>query len=1728
MSENRNGGLAFKATLDIDDFNASAEAMERRIRSSATTVGYEAERMDQSILDFARNGAKYIVTYLIANGLSKVASSIVQVRGQFQQLEIAFETMLGSASKSQTLMAQMIDTAAKTPFDLTGVAMGAKQLLAYGFEAEKVNETLIRLGNIASGLSIPLGDMVYLYGTTMTQGRLYAQDMRQFMGRGIPLAKELASMYGKTTEEINAMVSAGKIGFADVEKVIYGMTDAGGQFYNLMHKQSASLTGMIANLGDAWDMALNDLGEQYQDVFAKGIEGATYLVEHLDDILRITKAIAIAYGTYKAAIVVNTIATKGYTGVALIDNTVRQAKLSLMREEQRLTGQTIADNTKLTASQIANTKALESQLTAKERLNIVSRLRVGAIQQMLTAQQQQYLSTLGLTTSSEGYESAAMGVLTSDQKLALSKLDLSSKSAIYRSALQQEILSKKQSADASLNVMRANVKSAYAKMEDAKQSAILAMQRSESARYELYWAKQSGDATKISVAEKKLEGAVENQAIARKAALASSTDFHTKKKQLETAATASSTVATTADTVAKGAATTSTNLLSVATAKLNIALKTLWASMKANPVGWVITIIGLAVSAFTMFKSKTDESTDAMGEFSDTTRKEVDNLNMLISVLKNTENGTKAHKSALDKVNAILKEYNKELIDEKTTVDQLNQKYRELTEAINESAAARVKAKYIEQYQKDQSESVTDATAKLKKEGGGLKDYEFNEITGQGYWRAIKPIQDMNQAIYDMIELQAVESAENLKNLTGDAYTKAFSDTVNRIADQVQAASGSSDKDIQAFTANISNYLFKVTESVRTLESNTNSLNESMNQFISTGNNLPGNEKVDYLSMSLSELDKIVRDTNKEIDDINSKSVSVKTDNSKLNELLNTLSEVNNAISGKEADLNTEAGIETRIKQLKDERSEVIINSKRYKELSSTIETLEKRLPKRTSKTENVESQLDEKQIQSQIRLEQARIEIMEDGHEKRRALLDLQHRTNLLAINKEEKELIKTRKEAGKGGLTSDESATFQSRRDVENKAYLKAQNKVFDDEIRYKKEQYQLYWRWVESMGKDVADQKFSKLLQNGESYKAYLETQIANLRSKQQSSALSEGETNLLINVTSELNQINGVKSAMDLFKESMTNAINEAQTLAEKIQIVADYKKKLESGNSGIINKDDQANANLFVSEQEAENQKAIQQRLANDFKSFEERKTAIVTEFGLLRMQKQVQLNEELLARINKGEADALSAVNAEQLKQSADWQNLFVNLDYLSASEIERILANIRGKLNDADLKLNPVDYNALVESLNDAKAKLIAANPFKVLGQSFSEYIKKLREVKEAQEKNLSEEEIQKLKVSANMALQNTISSIASINDMVQSVGSSISGVADSFGEDKLSQDINNITDLMGATAQAGTGVAKIISGDIVGGVKDLATGLANAVQIFNRMHDQKKERQIQQLQKEIDKLAKSYKELGDQIERAYGKDKAELIEAQNKSLEDQNKAMRRQIEAEKSKKKADKEKIKDWQDQIAENEKEIAENRKYNIVEAIIGTDIKSAIDQFADAYADAWAKGEKAAGKSADVVKDLIKKSIIETLKGKLQPEVEAFMAYLADALKDGIISDAEQRMIDDWEKRLENMTDRELAGKEKWLKNEDTVEDDPVDPLTGAISKMSEETGSVIAGKLNAMVINQGDTNKTLAEALIYQKQIEANTRVSASELVQIKESLRRIENKESSLLSQGIE
>lgn len=289
------GQLNIQAKLDINDLIKTAA----RYRQEVTRMGVVTDQQG-NVMSTAWTRMKQAATAYLS---LDIARKIAETRGQFQQLEVAFTTLLGSQEKSAALMSQLVETAAKTPFDLKGVADGARQLLAYGFAAEDVNETLIRLGNVAAGLGLPLERLTFLYGTTAVQGRLYARDMLQFQSSGIPVLQGLADMYGKTTSEINDMVTAGKIGFEDVRKVIEQMTNEGGKFYNLMENQSKTITGQISNLGDALDMMFNNIGQANEGIISDVISGATYIVENYEKVLNILKILIATYGTYKASLI---------------------------------------------------------------------------------------------------------------------------------------------------------------------------------------------------------------------------------------------------------------------------------------------------------------------------------------------------------------------------------------------------------------------------------------------------------------------------------------------------------------------------------------------------------------------------------------------------------------------------------------------------------------------------------------------------------------------------------------------------------------------------------------------------------------------------------------------------------------------------------------------------------------------------------------------------------------------------------------------------------------------------------------------------------------------------------------------------------------------------------------------------------------------------------------------------------------------------------------------------------------------------------------------------------------------------------------------------------------------------------------------------------------------------------------------------------------------------------
>lgn len=300
------GSVHFESTYDNSRLINGINQDNRTVGQWATNIQKQGGAVEQTFKNMAQAAAAYVSVQFAA----RIGSEIIKVRGEFQQLGIAFETMLGSKAKADQLMQEAITFAAKTPFTLTDVASNIKQLMAMGIATEDVMGTMKSLGDVAAGVSVPISRIAINYGQVATMGKLQGRELRDFAMAGIPLIDELAKNLGKAKNEIQEMVSAGQIGFKDVEKAFQTMSGEGGKFFNLMEEQNLSVTGQISNLTDKVQVMLNEIGKANEGIIYGGISGIAGLVDHYKGILDVLKVVAATYGTYKAAVIAAAVAQK--------------------------------------------------------------------------------------------------------------------------------------------------------------------------------------------------------------------------------------------------------------------------------------------------------------------------------------------------------------------------------------------------------------------------------------------------------------------------------------------------------------------------------------------------------------------------------------------------------------------------------------------------------------------------------------------------------------------------------------------------------------------------------------------------------------------------------------------------------------------------------------------------------------------------------------------------------------------------------------------------------------------------------------------------------------------------------------------------------------------------------------------------------------------------------------------------------------------------------------------------------------------------------------------------------------------------------------------------------------------------------------------------------------------------------------------------------------------------
>lgn len=1670
--DNINGGLAFAATLDIKDFNVSADAMNARVKQLSDTTAAKAAEMDQSLLTFAKNGAAYITSYLVGQGMTNLLTSIVQVRGQFQQLEIAFETMLGSKSKAHELMQQMEETAAKTPFDLDGVANGAKQLLAYGESADKVNDTLVRLGNIASGLSLPLNDIVYLYGTTMVQGRLYAADVRQFTGRGIPLVKELAKMYGVTADEINNMVSAGKIGFPDVQKVLNKLTDEGGQFYNLMEKQSKSLTGMISNLGDTWDQVQDHLGEQNQDLFAGAINAAGYFLEHLEDILKMVKAVAIAYGSYRAALVLNTIATKGFTGVALINNTVEQSKIALLKVRATLTGEVAAQTAAMTAAEKAHVASLQAELTAEEQANLKKTLRIQAITALLTTEQKQYLSNLNLTTSSQRYEAAAMGVLSVEQKMSLQKTELNAKSATYRAALEKEVLAKRKATEATLEQQRAEVKASYAKLEAAKNAAIASAQSVEAAKYEVYWAEKSGDATKIETAQKRLATAQDQAAASRKAALAAQTQFYTEKKNLETTASKASTAATAADNAAKEAQVVVTGTATAATNTFTLAVKNLWKAFKANPLGWIITLAGIAYSAFEMLKGSEEETDTVTQQLTEHTRKASDEFNAQAAKIDaleaqiHDENLSNSKKIELiGQLKAIIPGYNAELSKE--------------GKIINENTAA-----------------ITAYLTQLEKQ---IK---------------LKAAQEDLEAAYKkkrQLEKQQKKQEKDAKN-ADTSRTTLYNNAGAFIPTPIVGAKESGDAHSK--------------------------LNQTKKDLAET------NATIEELKTEIRTTTVATDNGTKKIQTYGQQVASVRSQIARLNQ------EIKNARSGK-------------VKQ--NNLAEYIAN--------------------------------------------------------KQKELQEAQSRLTALTGDK-------GGSGGGGGGHTGGGSNTTEK--------------KTFDEIMAYKRKQYELYYQWQQNLGKDVADKKFADLIKSGTSFLAWVNGHINALKEAKAKRGLSDEENSDLNSLMVQRDELMGVKSAMDAFKDSVEAAISKASSLDEKLQAIADAKDKLSNGGYGLNPEDKLQGAIFLEDKQKAADQEVV--KMVEQYQDYTQKRLAIEKEFdadiSLLEKKRtkakatgntdEVDKLTGAIAQATAAKGKSIMAVDLEQLKADPDYIKAFENLNDVSTETLEKLKQEFESAKQTAAESLNPEDLREYTSTIQELTDEINNRNPFSALKKAKEDLKTADEELRQAElrvtqaqtkfgkgskEEQAALENLRQAKdkqIKKNRQYQaaekSVTGSIKELCDNLDQVGSTIGGtvgeVVSLIGQigsvtmasiqgfetaaNASSKAISTlekasvILTIISSAYQIASKIISIFSDDDGEAAYQKAKEMYKSyIQVLNDVIDKQKElvstldvknaqNSYEYAKSLYDKQADAARQMGKDYlnsgaskgflgigsKASHGVKQRENMSSEAWGQLDQwakeNNITQQILNSIKSGRMTGlfdltieqimtlKEQAplffakldSDTQDYLNDlvGVKDAQDELLKTLNEGITGVDFDSVGDDFLDMLTDMDSDAKTMLQNLSNNFSDMMRKSLIKQMyKAQYKDQLQKWYNMWADAMKDGsdggtTITDKEQEALDSLKNSIiQGATDAAQKINEQFKTADDVLDKSS---LEGAVASLSEETGSKIAGAMNATNINLADLTEVARNQLIYQAQTAHNTELIHQEMVGLRNDFKKLQNN-GSLLSQGI-
>jgi tape measure domain-containing protein len=302
---------------------ADISALKQSMASATQLVSASAKKM----ASLSAAGLKIGLGAALAGGGVALAAGIKAVTSaaDFEQTKVAFTTLIGDAGKAEQTLAQLRELGAKTPFEFPELADAGRKLIAFGEGSDTVAATLARIGDVSAGVQAPVNEIAELYGKARVQGRLFAEDINQLTGRGIPIIGELAKQFGVSDSEVKKLVESGQVGFPQIEQSFINMTSQGGKFSGMMEAQSKTTNGLFSTLKDTINEVFLTLGTPINDAIRPLVEQAIALAQKLAPLAteagaKIRDAIQYVIAVFRSGEFLNLVGTALKLGFALSVN----------------------------------------------------------------------------------------------------------------------------------------------------------------------------------------------------------------------------------------------------------------------------------------------------------------------------------------------------------------------------------------------------------------------------------------------------------------------------------------------------------------------------------------------------------------------------------------------------------------------------------------------------------------------------------------------------------------------------------------------------------------------------------------------------------------------------------------------------------------------------------------------------------------------------------------------------------------------------------------------------------------------------------------------------------------------------------------------------------------------------------------------------------------------------------------------------------------------------------------------------------------------------------------------------------------------------------------------------------------------------------------------------------------------------------------------------------------